>query len=109
MLTGSSNENSQTIHHRVGGPESFGFTSGRPRGRDQRRYCIRKNPKALGSLSAQSKKPAAKYAAGSTTNPAPTYSPDNPAVTVPSALVGLTAVFGMGTGVTPPPSAPETL
>ena len=48
-------------------------------------------------------------AAGSTTNPAPTYSPDNPAVTVPSALVGLTAVFGMGTGVTPPPSAPETL
>jgi hypothetical protein len=42
-------------------------------------------------------------------NPAPTYSPNNPAVAVPSALVGLTAVFGMGTGVTPPPSAPETL
>src|SRR5579864_2369774 len=48
-------------------------------------------------------------AAGLSINPAPTYSPDNPAVTVPSALVGLTAVFGMGTGVTPPPSAPETL
>ena len=28
---------------------------------------------------------------------------------VPSALVGLTAVFGMGTGVTPPPKPPETV
>ena len=27
---------------------------------------------------------------------------------VPSALEGLTAVFGMGTGVTPPPLPPET-
>ena len=27
---------------------------------------------------------------------------------VPSALVGLTAVFEMGTGVTPPPKPPET-
>src|SRR3954452_2852411 len=27
---------------------------------------------------------------------------------VPSALAGLTAVFGMGTGVTPPPWPPET-
>jgi hypothetical protein len=26
---------------------------------------------------------------------------------VPSALAGLTAVFGMGTGVTPPPWPPE--
>ena len=26
---------------------------------------------------------------------------------VPSALVGLTSVFGMGTGVTPPPSPPK--
>ena len=28
---------------------------------------------------------------------------------VPSALVGLTAVFGMGTGVAPPPWSPEIL
>ena len=28
---------------------------------------------------------------------------------VPSALAGLTAVFGMGTGVAPPPWSPETL
>src|SRR4051794_28932657 len=28
---------------------------------------------------------------------------------VPSALEGLTAVFGMGTGVSPPPSPPEDL
>ena len=28
---------------------------------------------------------------------------------VPSALEGLTAVFGMGTGVTPPPLPPESL
>ena len=28
------------------------------------------------------------------------------ALTVPSALEGLTAVFGMGTGVTPPPWSP---
>ena len=28
---------------------------------------------------------------------------------VPSARVGLTAVFGMGTGVSPPPWPPETL
>jgi hypothetical protein len=34
--------------------------------------------------------------------PAVTYSPVTPTVTVPSALEGLTAVFGMGTGVTPP-------
>jgi len=31
-----------------------------------------------------------------------TYSPVTPSVTVPSALEGLTAVFGMGTGVAPP-------
>ena len=30
-------------------------------------------------------------------------------VPVPSALEGLTAVFGMGTGVAPPLSPPETL
>ena len=28
---------------------------------------------------------------------------------VPSALAGLTAVFGMGTGVAPPPWSPRTL
>ena len=28
---------------------------------------------------------------------------------VPSALTGLTAVFGMGTGVSPPPWPPETV
>ncbi len=28
---------------------------------------------------------------------------------VPSALAGLTAVFGMGTGVAPPPWSPETV
>jgi hypothetical protein len=28
---------------------------------------------------------------------------------VPSALAGLTAVFGMGTGVAPPPWSPENL
>src|SRR5664280_2233512 len=28
---------------------------------------------------------------------------------VPSALAGLTAVFGMGTGVSPPPWPPETV
>ena len=27
---------------------------------------------------------------------------------VPSALAGLTSVFGMGTGVSPPPWPPET-
>ena len=30
-----------------------------------------------------------------------------PAEQVPSALEGLTAVFGMGTGVSPPPSSPD--
>ena len=30
-----------------------------------------------------------------------------PAVSLPSALVGLTSVFGMGTGVTPPEKAPN--
>ena len=34
--------------------------------------------------------------------PAASYSPVTPTDTVPSALEGLTAVFGMGTGVTPP-------
>jgi hypothetical protein len=34
--------------------------------------------------------------------PAVTYSPMTPTATVPSALEGLTAVFGMGTGVSPP-------
>ncbi len=33
----------------------------------------------------------------------------DPAVQVPSALVGLTAVFGMGTGVAPPPLPPDWL
>jgi hypothetical protein len=31
-----------------------------------------------------------------------------PAEQVPSALEGLTAVFGMGTGVSPPPSSPDS-
>ena len=30
-----------------------------------------------------------------------------PAEQVPLALEGLTAVFGMGTGVSPPPSSPD--
>ena len=41
--------------------------------------------------------------------PAASYSPMKPSSTVPSALEGLTAVFGMGTGVAPPPLRPETL
>ncbi len=41
--------------------------------------------------------------------PAASYSPVTPSVTVPSALRGLTAVFGMGTGVSPSPWRPETL
>jgi hypothetical protein len=41
--------------------------------------------------------------------PAASYSPVTPTVTVPSALRGLTAVFGMGTGVSPSPWRPETL
>ena len=36
---------------------------------------------------------------------APTYS-NHPKWALPSALAGLTAVFGMGTGVPPPPGAP---
>jgi hypothetical protein len=40
--------------------------------------------------------------------PAATYSPVTPEVTVPSAQEGLTAVFGMGTGVTPPLWRPES-
>ena len=41
-------------------------------------------------------------------SPAASYSPVTPSVTVPSALKGLTAVFGMGTGVSPSPWRPET-
>jgi hypothetical protein len=41
--------------------------------------------------------------------PAASYSPVTPTVTVPSALRGLTAVFGMGTGVSPSPWRPETV
>lgn len=33
----------------------------------------------------------------------------SPSGQVPSALEGLTAVFGMGTGVSPPPSSPDVL
>ncbi len=33
----------------------------------------------------------------------------DPAVQVPSALEGLTVVFGMGTGVSPPPSSPSNV
>src|SRR5713101_4787943 len=40
--------------------------------------------------------------------PAVSYSPVPPTGTVPSALKGLTAVFGMGTGVTPSLWRPET-
>src|SRR5215207_7413477 len=39
--------------------------------------------------------------------PAATYSPTHWARAVPSALRGLTAVFGMGTGVSPSPQPPE--
>ena len=42
-------------------------------------------------------------------SPAASYSPMTPSLTVPSALKGLTAVFGMGTGVTPSLWRPETL
>src|SRR5690349_19831913 len=42
-------------------------------------------------------------------SPAASYSPVTPSLTVPSALRGLTAVFGMGTGVSPSPWRPETL
>ena len=41
--------------------------------------------------------------------PAASYSPVPPSGTVPSALRGLTAVFGMGTGVTPSLWRPERL
>src|ERR1700731_4841596 len=41
--------------------------------------------------------------------PAASYSPMPPSGTVPSALRGLTAVFGMGTGVTPSLWRPESL
>jgi hypothetical protein len=41
--------------------------------------------------------------------PAASYSPVPPSGTVPSALRGLTAVFGMGTGVTPSLWRPEKL
>src|SRR6202045_996921 len=41
--------------------------------------------------------------------PAASYSPVPPSGTVPSALRGLTAVFGMGTGVTPSLWRPESL
>jgi hypothetical protein len=40
-------------------------------------------------------------------SPAATYSPMPPTGTVPSALKGLTAVFGMGTGVSPSLWRPE--
>jgi hypothetical protein len=42
-------------------------------------------------------------------SPAASYSPMTPLLTVPSALKGLTAVFGMGTGVSPSLWRPETL
>ena len=42
-------------------------------------------------------------------SPAASYSPMTPSLTVPSALKGLTAVFGMGTGVSPSPWRPETM
>ena len=40
-------------------------------------------------------------------NPAASYSPRESPSQVPSALEGLTSVFGMGTGVTPPQSPPK--
>ena len=42
-------------------------------------------------------------------SPATTYSPTHLRSAVPSALRGLTAVFGMGTGVSPSPESPEKL
>ena len=42
-------------------------------------------------------------------SPAASYSPVPPSGTVPSALEGLTAVFGMGTGVSPPLLRPRTV
>ena len=42
-------------------------------------------------------------------SPATTYSPTHLSHAVPSALRGLTAVFGMGTGVSPSPQPPGKL
>jgi hypothetical protein len=42
-------------------------------------------------------------------NPAATYFPMTLTIIVSSALKGLTSVFGMGTGVSPSASPPETL
>ena len=41
-------------------------------------------------------------------NPAASYFPMTLAIIVSSALKGLTSVFGMGTGVSPSVSPPET-
>ena len=57
-------------------------------------------------LEKDKQKPEA-FASGLKIIPATTYSPRANAQ-VPSALEDLTAVFGMGTGVAPPPLSPET-
>ena len=53
---------------------------------------------------ASGSKPEALYV--ETKNPGNVLLSHQVALTVPSALEGLTAVFGMGTGVTPPPWSP---
>ena len=57
----------------------------------------------------QKKAPTAepsRLSAAKTKNPGNVLLSHQVALTVPSALEGLTAVFGMGTGVTPPPWSP---
>ena len=56
----------------------------------------------------RAKKKAEPFGSALVGSPAASYSPVPPLGTVPSALEGLTAVFGMGTGVSPPPWRPET-
>ena len=47
--------------------------------------------------------------ASSSRNPGDVLLSQGASPQVPSALAGLTAVFGMGTGVAPPPWSPETV
>ena len=55
------------------------------------------------------KKPPAERRAFSERNPGGVLLSQGATPQVPSALAGLTAVFGMGTGVSPPPWPPETV
>ena len=57
--------------------------------------------------SATKEKPRSKEEWGLNDNPGDVLLSRAVSSSVPSALGGLTAVFGMGTGVTPPASSPE--